>query len=71
MPTFCALVSSISLTSFLGLIAFDARPVSVIMIGVLVVLVMLLQFIVYGTRKFAIFASRIWETGVVTNISQV
>jgi len=40
------------------------------MIGVLVVLVMFLQFIVYGTHQFAVSAVRIWRTGVVINIAQ-
>ena len=37
--------------SFLGLIAFEAWPVGVLVIGVLVVLVMILQFIVYGATS--------------------
>jgi hypothetical protein len=45
------LVSSLSLMSFLGLIAFEAWPVGVLVIGVLVVLVMILQFIVYGATS--------------------
>jgi len=40
------------------------------MIGVLVALVMFLQFIVYGTHRFARSTLRIWRTGVVINISQ-
>jgi hypothetical protein len=40
------------------------------MIGVLVVLVMFLQFIVYGTHRFAQSALRIWRAGVGINISQ-
>ena len=40
------------------------------MFAVLVVLVMFLQFIVYGTHQFARFALRIWRTGVAINISQ-
>jgi len=48
MPTFCMLLSSLSLMFFLGLIAFEAWPIGVLVLGVLVVLVMALQFIVYG-----------------------
>jgi len=65
MPTFCMLVSSTSLMSFMGLIAYDARPLSVLMIGVLVVLVMILQFIVYGTHQFATSAWRTIKSGAV------
>jgi len=45
------LISSLSLMSFLGLIAFEAWPVGVVVIGLLVVLVMILQFIVYGATS--------------------
>jgi hypothetical protein len=38
--------------------------------GVLVVLVIFLQFIVYGTHQFARSALHIWRTGVVIDISQ-
>ena len=65
MPTFCTLISSISLMSFLGLIAYDARPVVVLMIGVLVVLVMILQFIVYGTHHCATSVLHVWRSGAV------
>jgi len=37
--------------SFLCLIAFEAWPVGVVGIGMLVVLVMILQFIVYGATS--------------------
>ena len=39
--------------TFLGLVAFDASPVGVLVIGILVVLVMIIQFIIYGTHHFA------------------
>jgi len=40
------------------------------MIVVLVVVVMFLQFIVYGTHQFARSALHIWRTGVVIKIAQ-
>jgi len=51
--------------SFLGLIAYDARPVVVIVIVVLVVLVMILQFVVDGTHYCATSALRVWRAGAV------
>jgi len=66
MPTFCMLVSSTSLMSFMGPIAYDAGPLSVLVIGVLVVLVMILQFIVYGTHQVATFALRTLKSGAVS-----
>jgi len=48
MPTFCMLLSSLSLMFFLGLVAFEAWPIGVLVLGALVVLIMTLQFIVYG-----------------------
>ena len=39
--------------AFLGLVAFDASPVGVLVVGILVALVMTIQFIVYGMRQFA------------------
>jgi len=56
--------------SFLGLIAYDARPVSVLVIGMIVILVMALQFIVYGAHHCATSALRILKTGVV-KVSEV
>ena len=50
VPTFCMLVSSISLMTCLGLIAYDVWPIGVLVIGVLVILVMFLEFIVYGAH---------------------
>jgi len=68
MPTFCMLLSSISIMAFLGLVAYDAWPVGVLVIGVLVILVMILQFIVYGMHLFAAFTLRIWRAGVASVI---
>jgi len=65
MPTLCTLISSISLMSFLGLIAYEARPVVVTMIVVLVGLVMVLQFVVDGTHYCATYALRVWRAGAV------
>ena len=50
------ILSSFTLMAFLLLIAFNASPVGVLAIGILVVLVMTMQFIVYGTHRFAAFA---------------
>jgi len=44
--------------AFFLLIVFDASPVGVLAIGILVVLVMTMQFIVYGTHQCAAFALR-------------
>jgi len=68
MPTFCMLLSSISLMAFLGLVAYDAWPVGVLVIGVVVILVMILQFIVYGMHRFVAFALRIWRAGAASFI---
>jgi len=50
--------------AFLVLVAYEAWPVGVLVIGVMVVLVMILQFIVYGMHQFIAFALRIWRAGV-------
>ena len=55
------LLSTISLMAFLGLIAYDVWPIGVLVIGVLVVLAMVLQFIVYGMHQFGVSALRIWR----------
>ena len=62
------LLSSISLMTFLILIAYDAWPVGVLVIGVLVILVMILQFVVYGMQQFIEFALRIWRAGAASVI---
>ncbi|KIM41506.1 hypothetical protein M413DRAFT_71629 [Hebeloma cylindrosporum] len=53
MPTLCMLLSAISLMAFLGLVAYDAWPRGVLVIGLLALLLMLLQFIVYGMHRFS------------------
>jgi len=52
--------------AFLGLVAYHAWPVGVLVIVLLVVLVMLLQFIVYGTHQFAAYALNVWRAGRVS-----
>jgi hypothetical protein len=59
MPTFSMLVSSISLMTVLGLIAYDTWSVGVLVIGAFVVLVMMLEFVVYGMHRIVTSASRI------------
>ena len=68
MPTFCMSLSSISLMAFLVLVAYDAWPVGVLVIGVVVILVMTLQFITYGIHQFVASALRIWSAGVASVI---
>ena len=65
MPTFCTLIPSMSLMSFLGLIAYNARPVGALVIGVLVVLVMMLLSIMYVIHHCATSALRVWRAGSV------
>ena len=65
------LVSSISLMTFLGLVAFDASPVGVFVIGTLVVLVMTIQFIAYGMHQFATSALHIWRAGAISMVKAV
>jgi hypothetical protein len=57
------LLSTISLVVFLGLVAYDVWPIGVSVIGVLVVLMMLLQFIVYAMHQFSASALHIWTAG--------
>ena len=71
MPTFCMLVSSISLMSFLGLTAFDASPAGVLVIAVLVVLAMTMQYIVYGTHLSATSALHIWRAGATPVVNVI
>ena len=47
--------------AFLGLVAYDVWPIGVLVIGMLVVLLMALQFIVYGMHHFAASALRAWK----------
>jgi len=58
------LLSTISLAVFLVVVAYDVWPIGVLVIGVLVVLLMALQFIVYGMHQFAASALRIWRAGM-------
>jgi hypothetical protein len=57
--------------TFLGLVAFDASPVGVLVIGILVVLVMTIQFIVYGTHKFATSSLHIWRAGAISMVNAI
>ena len=49
--------------SFLGLIAYDARPLGVLVIGVLLFLATVLQFSMGGPHLCAMLALRIWTRG--------
>ena len=71
MPTFCMAVSSLLLMLFLGLIAFQAWPEGVLVIRALVVLVMILQFIVYGTHRCVMSALHVCRAGAVVMASVV
>jgi len=57
--------------AFLLLIAFDASPLGVLMIGILVILVMTMQFIVYGTHQFALSTLRVWKAGATATVNFV
>ena len=50
--------------AFLGLVTYDVWPIGVLVIGVLVVLLMVLRFIVYGMHQFAASALRVWRAGM-------
>ena len=65
------LVSSISLMTFLGLVAFDASPVGALLIGIIVVLAMTTQFIVYGTHQFAMSSVNVWRAGAISMVNAV
>ena len=58
------LLSTISLITFLVLVAYDVWPIGVLVIGVLVMLLMALQFIVYGIHQSAASALRVWRAGM-------
>jgi hypothetical protein len=58
------LLSTVSLIAFLGLVAYDVWPIGVLVIGVLVILLMALQFVVYGVHQFAASALRAWRAGM-------
>ena len=49
--------------AFLGFVAYDVWPIGVV-IGVLVMLLMALEFIVYGLHQFAASALRVWRAGI-------
>jgi len=68
MPTFCMVVSSISLMAFLGLIAYNGWSVGVVVIGAFVVLVMILEFVVYGIHRIVASASHFWRVVQVSMI---
>ena len=51
--------------TFLGFVAYDAWPVGVLVIGVFVILMMILQFIVYGVYQFAASALHAWNAARV------
>ena len=50
--------------AFLGLVAYNVWPIGVVVIGVLVMLVMVFQFVVYGMHQFAASAFRIGRAGM-------
>jgi len=58
------LLSTLSLITFLVLVAYDVWPVGVLVIGVLVMLLMALEFIVYGIHQFGASALRVWRGGM-------
>jgi len=58
------LLSTLSLIAFLVLIAYDVWPIGVLVIGVSVVLLMALEFIVYGVHQFAASALHVWRAGM-------
>jgi len=61
MPTLCMLVASILLMAYLGLIAYNGSSVGVLVLALSVVLVMLFQFIVYGTHQVFTFTLNVWR----------
>jgi len=71
MPTFCMAVSSTLFVAFIGLVALDAWPVGVMVIGPLVVLVMTLQFIVFVIHQCVISVLHIWRAGGVSMVNVV
>jgi hypothetical protein len=58
------LLSTLSLITFLVLVAYDVWPIGVLVIGVLVMVLMALEFIVYGIHQFAASALRLWRAGM-------
>ena len=57
------LLSTSSLVAFLGLVAYDVWPIGVLVMGVLVALMMLLQFIMYAMHRFSASTLHIWTAG--------
>ena len=58
------LLSTLSLIAFLVLVAYEVWPIGVLVIGVLVMLLMALEFIVYGIHQFVASAFRVWRVGM-------
>jgi len=58
------LLSTLSLITFLALVAYDVWPIGVLVIGVLVMLLVALEFIVYGVHQCAASALRVWRAGI-------
>jgi len=50
--------------AFLGLVAYDVWPIGVLTIGVVVLLLMAFEFIVYGVHQFVASALRVWTAGM-------
>jgi hypothetical protein len=71
MPTLCVMTASISLLGFMGLVAYDAGSIGVLIVGVVVFLVMTLQFTMYGTHRCAVFALHICKAGTVLMVNVV
>ena len=59
------LLSTISLIAFLGLVAYDAWPRGSLVIGLLVIVVMSLQFLVYGMHQLAASVFRVGRAGTI------
>ena len=57
--------------AFLGLVAFDASPIGVLVIGILVALVMTIQFIVYGMRQFAASSLHVWRACAISMVNAI
>lgn len=58
VPAFCTLVSSVSLTIFLALVAYDTWPEVVLVLGITVVFGMCLQFPIYAAHRFITHLAR-------------
>jgi hypothetical protein len=54
----------------MGLIAYDTWPIGVLVVGVVVAVVMTLQFTMYGVHQCATSASRVWRAvAALTRVS--